>query len=69
MTSKELYEILLEIYKVDEKQDKRKVYDFLETEHKIGTKQLGGMVSALSRKGLVKLDKVTITLLAEKDGE
>lgn len=69
MTSKELYDILIELYKFDEKLEKRKVYDFLESAHQVGTKQLGGMISALSRKGLVKLDKLTITILVDKDEE
>lgn len=66
MTSKELYVLLGELYKMDTKVNKREVYDMLEGKYQIGTKQLGGMVSALSRKGLVKLDKITITILADK---
>lgn len=66
MTSKELYVLLGELYKTDTKVNKREVYDLLEGKYQIGTKQLGGMVSALSRKGLVKLDKITITILADK---
>lgn len=67
MTSKELYMLLVELYKVDTKVNKREVYDLLEGKYQIGTKQLGGMVSALSRKKLVVLDKITITIKVDTD--
>lgn len=62
MTANKLYSLLVSLFKVGVKLNKREVYDKLLTVEGMNSKKLGGYMSVLSRKGAVLVDKMTITL-------
>lgn len=61
MTAKNLYSFLVE-KGLEKKLAKRELYDEIIEKFQISSKQLGGYISVLSRKGALDSAKTTITI-------